>query len=140
MVNFFGQAFDALLARSMASGFSRSKAPSFGPRTDGTQKGDGYFGRLSRPDGKVSTEMSFESEVDGQRVLGPLLVPTLSREELDLLLDGGKPTKAIYDKAIAFALDRIKQGKSPFASDGEQVPVPDLFSAPTAPSQQVAPW
>ena len=62
-------------------------------RPDGTRKGEGYFGVLQRPDGRVSTELSInESEnpllfnEDGSRILYPALVPGLTQEELEWAL------------------------------------------------------
>jgi len=93
-------------------------------RPDGTQKGNGYFGVLRRPDGQASTELSFDFDADGRRILAPLLVPTLSRKDIDLLLSGGDPTPEIYKKAQEFALDRLKAGKPAFAIPGELFTLP----------------
>jgi len=96
----------------------------YGKRLDGTNKGDGYFGRLKRPDGNISTEISADAEVDGRRILYPLLVPTLDKSEIDFLLRDGTDEKTldrIHNKAIDHALKRIQAGKSPFAGPGEQV-------------------
>ena len=101
-------------------GIQPSPAPNYGLREDGTPKGAGFFGELKRPDGKISTELSVGVELDGKEVQMPTLVPTLSKQEVDYLLKGGKPTPAIVQKAAAFAQDRIRQGKSPFADAGEQ--------------------
>ncbi len=54
----------------------------------------------------------------------PLVNPYLSREQLDYLASGGKPTDEIYDLAERHAMDRLKQGKSPFAGVKEISPVP----------------
>ena len=83
-------------------------------RTDGTRKGPGWLGTLKRPDGKVSTELSISVEFDGKEHLIPLLVPTLSKEDITALLAGNKPEKEIIDKAVAHARKKIKEGKSPF--------------------------
>ena len=98
--------------------------PSYGKRADGTEKGSGYFGEIKRPDGNISTELSVGINIGGKEVEIPTLVPTLNRGEIDYLVGGGKPTKEILDKAVRFSFDRIKQGKSPFANDGEQIPLP----------------
>jgi hypothetical protein len=52
------------------------------------------------------------------------LVPTLTHEEIQLLLSGEQPTQDIYQKAESFARARIGAGKSPFADKGEQRPAP----------------
>ena len=89
----------------------------YGQRADGTPKGTGFLGELQRPDGRVSTELSIGVEMGGEEVELPLLVPTLSKKEITLLLNGKEPTKAIVDKAIKYAQERMKKGLSPFAGE-----------------------
>ena len=109
--------------------------PSFyGLREDGTSKGNGFFGPLRStnpdyPQGTVSTEINASMEIDGEEVLFPLLVPTLNRKEIEHLLSGEKPTQQIYDKALAHAEQRLRQGKSPFAEDGEVGQLPNETSS-----------
>lgn len=84
-------------------------------------KGKGYFGELSHKGGSVSTEISASNEKGSY----PLLVPTLNKDEVDLLLSGEQPTDAIYDKAEQHAERRRAIGKSPFAQPDElRYPVP----------------
>jgi len=90
---------------------------SYGDRADGTQKGRGYFGELERPDGNISTELSIGVSFDGQETEIPLLVPTLSSEEVEYLLSGKEATKEIVKKAVDHAKLRMRDGKSPFADD-----------------------
>lgn len=92
------------------------KAP-FGLRLDGTPKGMGFLGKLERPDGKISTELSIGFEVGGKEVLMPALVPTLTPEEIDILLnskEGDRFPDIIYQKAYEHGIERIKRGESPF--------------------------
>lgn len=89
-------------------------------RPDGSKKGRGFFGPLPRPDGSVSTELSFDFDADGRKILAPLLVPSLTQPEIDHLLQGGEPTETIYRKAQDHALDRVRAGKSPFAEEAEE--------------------
>lgn len=93
-------------------------------RQDGSQKGLGFFGALTRPDNNVSTELSFDFDANGRKIFAPLIVPTLSKAELDYLLSGAEPTQSIYSKAIAHAMKRRGQNLSPFASPGEQMAPP----------------
>ncbi len=93
----------------------------FGLREDGTQKGNGFLGVLKRPDGKVSTELSIGVEFDGKERLIPSLVPTLTEKEIKYLLSGGKPTKAIIQKAVRHARKRMAEGKSPFLELNEEI-------------------
>jgi hypothetical protein len=79
-------------------------------------KGKGYFGLLPNGDGGYSTELSAETDGSGEY---PLLVPTLTREEINYLLAGGKPTDSMYEKAERYALERKIVGKSPFAGPTE---------------------
>ncbi len=92
----------------------------YGLRADGTQKGPGFLGELKTPSGKVSTEISIGVNIGGKETEIPTLVPTLTKNEIDYLVKGGKPTKEIVDKAVDHAKSRISQGKSPFAQEGEQ--------------------
>ena len=91
-----------------------------------TPKGKGYFGELKRPDGDSSTELSSEFEYKGGKVEYPLIVPTLSESEINLLLSGAEPTDDIYNKAESWAKFRIDNGMSPFASSSgnEKFPKP----------------
>ena len=85
-----------------------------------TTKGKGYFGPLRSQSGDISTEISAES--DGMEY--PLLVPTLTRSEIQHLLSGAAPTNDIYDKAESYARMRVSKGLSPFASPTElRIPV-----------------
>lgn len=93
---------------------NRGKDYGYGTRPDGTFKGPGFLGVLKRPDGDISTELSIGIEMNGEEVEMPTLVPTLTKEEVDHLLNGGEPTEAIIDKAVDHAEKRIKEGKSPF--------------------------
>ncbi len=58
----------------------------YGNRPDGSAKGMGFFGELKRPDGDVSTEISVGVGMDGKEMDIPLIVPTLTKKELNYLL------------------------------------------------------
>lgn len=97
----------------------------YGRRPDGTNKGLGYFGEVQRRDGTgFSTELTADAEFDGQTHTIPLMVPTLSREELDALVNDGPITDPVLNKAVDHARMRIAQGKSPYAQPGEQPAAP----------------
>lgn len=93
----------------------------FGNRADGTPKGEGFLGVLPRPDGSVSTEISIGVNLDGRETEIPTLVPTLEPEEVNHLLSGGQPTEQIVGKAVAFARQRMAEGKTLFAQPGEKL-------------------
>jgi hypothetical protein len=99
----------------------KSLANSYGKRADGTEKGSGWLGELKMKDGsnRVMTEFSAGFEVNGKEVEMPTIVPTLSKEELDHLLKGGKPTRQIFEKAYKHGVERIKKGESPFKNSGK---------------------
>ena len=78
-------------------------------------KAKGYFGLLPHLEGGMSTEISSEDN-KGEF---PLLVPTLTKSEVNLLLSGKEPTDEIYQKAIQWAEFRRSQGLSPFAGQTE---------------------
>lgn len=100
------------------------------PRPDGTAKGDGFLGVLQRPDGSVMSEYSIaDSEnpklrgPNGEYLDYPSLVPTLTKAEVQTLLsmkDGDTMPPSIKQKAEAYALQRLAQGKPLFAQPGEQ--------------------
>lgn len=89
-------------------------ASKYGDRIDGTPKGDGWLGPIKTKSGDTMTELSMDAEFDGKRTLVPLLVPTLTEEEISYLATGGKPTRGIVEKAMSHAAGRLGQGKSPF--------------------------
>jgi hypothetical protein len=98
----------------------------YGLRYSGdTPKGKGYFGLLPQFEGGFSTEISGESTIDGKNVEYPLMVPSLTKEQLDYLLSGQEPSDDIYKNAEEYARQRISQGLSPFAGNNElRYPVP----------------
>lgn len=99
----------------------------YGARPDGTLKGSGYFGELKLPNGKVATEYSMQSDavkVDGKRIDFPTLVPTLSQNQFNQMVNDIIPNEKpvpddIAQKAVDFAKFRLSQGKNVFAQDGE---------------------
>jgi hypothetical protein len=71
------------------------------------------------------TELSATFDIDGQPVALPLVVPTLTPDEVKLLQDGGEPTEDIYRKAFEFAQKRRKQNRDTFAQPQDlRMPVP----------------
>ncbi len=80
-----------------------------------SMKGKGYFGLLPSDEG-FSTEISATNE---QGVSFPLLVPTLTQDEINYLLQGNEMTDDIYNKAQSWANYRQSMGMSPFASPTE---------------------
>lgn len=123
------------LTSPLSSFTPQSTVPSrdFGLREDGTPKGSGFLGVMQRPEGGVSSELSIGVNIDGKETQIPMLVPTLTEEEVNYLLGGGKPTDAIVAKAVEHAKTRMAQGLSPFAQEGEQTPVTAPTAAPIAP-------
>jgi hypothetical protein len=102
------------------------KDQGYGLRLDGTTKGKGYFGELRIPGtNDVATEYSIGVNIDGKDMDIPSLVPTLTKPEIEQVLQAAKNRSDVPDnvvkKAVAHARKRISQGKSPFAdsSDGE---------------------
>ena len=94
----------------------------YGLRNSGDEvKGKGYFGELPTKSGRTATEISTGND-EGEY---PLIVPTLTKKELNHLLADKKPTDEIYDKAESWANERKKNGKSPFAEPTElRMPAP----------------
>ena len=104
--------------RNPLLGVGDPEAP-LGRRIDGTPKGKGYFGFLKRPDGRQSTEISVGVNFDGKETQIPTLVPTLSQDEINYLVndwkEGVKIPDVIMNKAVEHAQQRMQKGFSPFA-------------------------
>lgn len=88
----------------------------FGRRPDGTNKGEGWLGRIPMKDGSnaVMTEQTIGVNIGGKDVDIPLIVPTLSQSEIDELASGGKPSDSMVRKAVEHAKKRLAEGKSPY--------------------------
>jgi hypothetical protein len=118
--------------REDKSGNAVNDGMEYGKRPDGSSKGDGFFGKLNRPDGSVSTEISIGVGMNGKEVNIPLIVPTLNKKELNYLLSTDVKAKdffnkmppSIMEKAYEHANTRIKSGISPFARPNEIVKPP----------------
>lgn len=92
----------------------------YGNRQDGTPKGKGFLGELKRPDGGVMTEYTVGVEINGKEMDIPTLVPTLTKDEVDTLLNikvGEQPPDAIVQKAVDYAKQRLSDGKGVFADN-----------------------
>jgi hypothetical protein len=90
-------------------------------------KGKGFFGEMPTSSGSTMTELSTTFDINGQPVSVPLVVPTLSAEEIDVLVSGQQPTEGIYQKAYAHAMDRMQKGLSPFAESRDlRIPAPQM--------------
>jgi hypothetical protein len=87
--------------------------------TQGTVKGKGYFGEVPMNQGGAMTEFSSAYDQDGKLISHPLIVPTLNKQEVDLLKMGLDPTPEIYKKAQDYAQQRIAAGQSLFATGQE---------------------
>jgi hypothetical protein len=90
-------------------------------------KGTGFYGPLQRLDDpkSVSTEISIGVDFGKGEMEIPLLVPGMSREEINHLLSGGKPTRELVDKAVAHAQSRMGAGLPIFAGEGDQIDLPE---------------
>ena len=94
----------------------------YGKRPDASRKDEGFLGELKLPDGGVATEYSMQSgavKLNGKQVDFPTLVPTLSKDEIELMrndiIPNTKPIpEPIIQKAIKHANLRLAQKLSPF--------------------------
>jgi hypothetical protein len=114
-------------------------------RPDGTMKDVGYYGALKSPSGQNVTEYSFGTSIGGVDMDIPSLVPGLSKQEIQYVLQradkempiGRDPIgNAIADKAIQHAEQRVMKGMSPFYSSALESE--KLFVTPSV-STSVAP-
>ena len=89
-------------------------------RTDLTMKSNqGYLGQIKDREGYTMTEQSIDVDINGKKVLMPLLVPGLSNEEI-VSIKENKPLDSAYEKAVAYGRQRIKEEQSPFFEDKPQ--------------------
>ena len=100
-----------------------------------TAKGKGYLGNVGTMQEPI-TELSASSDFDGRTVRYPLVVPTLTIEELNLLRSGGEPTQEIYSKAQQYALGRLARGEDPFATP-QDLRYPQPQAVDTRPYDQI---
>lgn len=110
----------------------------YGNRSDGTPKGKGWLGELKLSNGNVATEYTAQSQsvkVNGKQIDFPTLVPSLTKEEVQLMVNDIIPNKkpipdSIMQKAVDHARTRIDTGKSVFA-DAPAQPSPTPAAAPS---------
>jgi hypothetical protein len=94
-------------------------------RQDLTMKSNqGYLGQVKDNEGYTMTEQSIDVNVDGKKVLMPLLVPGLNNEEIEAIRankpNDNKFIQSASKKAEEHGKQRIKEGKSPFFEDKPQ--------------------
>jgi hypothetical protein len=116
-----------------------------GYREDGTKKGPGWVPGVKTSKGKaLDTEYPVAVLLDNKKVYIPLLVPTLTKAEMDWLGDGGdindgsSTANSIFNKAAKYAESRIVDNKSPFASKEDVVAGPQRPAA--TPASSGASW
>jgi hypothetical protein len=104
-------------------------------RPDGTMKDVGFLGVLKSPSGKDVTEYSVGVPIMGKEMDIPVLVPGLSKEEIayvlqradkDLPIGTDAMGNAIVQKASQHAMQRVKQGMSPFYSSVIDKAIPEM--------------
>ena len=116
--------------------------PDYMRRLDGTIKSErGFLGPIqNKVSGRTMTEVSV-GQPGSEEGFYPLLVPTLTQEEIDTIanLDLGRerPPFSIIEKARAHAMERIDQGLSPFYQDGEGASTMMLAPEGAAPEDNI---
>ena len=97
-------------------------------RPDGTMKGKGFTGVHKSNDGKDVTEYSIGVKINGLEMDIPTMVPGLTEEEIQYIIQGGDMSAksignpiadSIAKKASAHAQERLKNGKSVYAQPDE---------------------
>jgi len=119
------------LAATLAAGAAgttqagQEDVPDYMRRLDGSIKSErGFLGPIrNNVSGRTMTEVSV-GQPGSEEGFYPLLVPTLTRDEIETIanmdLGRDRPPQAIIEKARAHAMDRIDRGLSPFYQDGEE--------------------
>jgi hypothetical protein len=113
--------------RKVAAG----SANQYGKRPDGTEKESGFLGELKLRGGGIATEYSTQSNAvvkDGKMIDFPTLVPSLTKDEIELMTNDIIPNRKpipeeIMQKAIIHAQTRINEGKSVFAGQTQRPPL-----------------
>ena len=103
----------------------------YGNRSDGTPKGKGWLGEFKLPNGKVATEYTAQSQsvkVNGEQIDFPTLVPSLTKDEVQLMVNDIIPNEkpvpdSVMQKAVDHARTRLEAGKSVFADTPAPAPV-----------------
>jgi hypothetical protein len=83
-------------------------------RLDNTLKGPGWIGTVKNPQGQDMTEVSAGMPGTDEGFY-PLMGPWLTESELQSLRRGERPSREVYAKARAAAMERERLGQSPFA-------------------------
>jgi hypothetical protein len=113
------EGFNRLISRRAKDDTKAKSEKDYGTRPDGTKKGSGFLGEIKTKDGKVMTEKTASIDFGVGEMDIPLIVNGLSKEEIDVLASGKKPTKTIIDKAVNHAKKRMSEGLSPYENGGE---------------------
>ena len=109
-------------------------------RPDGTMKDVGFYGEFKSPMGQTVTEYSVGVPIMGREMDIPSLVPGLSEQERNYILQkadrdlniGRDPIgNSIYKKAAQHAEQRVMKGMSPFYSSVMDNAVPAMQSDAT---------
>jgi hypothetical protein len=122
-------------------------AGKYGNREDGSPKGGGWLGEIKLPDGSVATEYTVQSQavaVDGKQIDFPLLVPTLTAEEVELLRTDIIPNqKAIPDgimqKSVDHARSRLESKNSVFVDSPLKIELESGYKAGKTETPQQSP-
>jgi hypothetical protein len=113
------EGLNRLISRMAKDDTKAKSEKDYGTRPDGTKKGSGFLGEIKTKDGKVMTEKTASIDFGVGEMDIPLIVNGLSKEEIDVLASGKKPTKTIIDKAVNHAKKRMSEGLSPYENGGE---------------------
>jgi len=85
-----------------------------------TYSGAGYFGTLTDKAGNPLNHADIEARIAGTMTRIPLLTPNQTREDIDNLLHGGKPSADMIKRAKDYAISRMGEGRSLFREEGEK--------------------
>lgn len=102
--------------------------PDWGTRFgSGEPKSTGWLGTFRTPDGGVTSEYSTGVEIDGKETEIPTLVPGLSQQQIDRMVNDIIPNQKkvpedILRIAEAHAREQIAAGKSPFYNAPPAIP------------------
>jgi len=96
-------------------------------RADGSKKGPGFLGSIQAGKGMIATEVSRGGEINGKMMEYPLLVPSSTPEEIQMIISGSTNDE-IEKKAADHARKRLAAGLSPFKEGEYKPPASDAES------------
>ena len=107
-------------------------------RADGSPVGRGFIGAIKDTMANMITEYNVMVEIEGEQVEIPTLVPTLSKEQLEALmeLEGGEVPEEIVMVALEWAAQRLDEELDVHATEDDYENIPDIRQMMNLPQEE----